>query len=218
MGKGFRAVLFDLDGTLLDTLDDIADSMNAVLRRAGYPEHPLEAYKYFVGDGIRALVLRALPEDRRDDAGIETQLGAMREEYGRRWKDKTRPYAGVPKLLDALSKRGLRMAILSNKPENNTRSAVEALLGGWKFAEVRGAAPGGPLKPDPSGAMEISAALGIPPDEFIYLGDTGIDMKTAVGAGMYAVGALWGFRKADELLAEGAKALIQRPEDLLRLL
>lgn len=215
----FKAALFDLDGTLLDTLEDLADCMNSVLEQNGFPVHELERYKYFVGAGMENLVRRALPERvRNEDETVSACLESMREEYSRRWKDKSRPYEGVPELLSALSKQGLRLAILSNKPDDFTKKTVSKLLGEWKFEIVRGELPPVPRKPDPTSAIEIAQELAIPPEEFIYLGDSNIDMQTANGAGMYAVGALWGFRTADELLSSGARALIEKPLDLLKLL
>jgi phosphoglycolate phosphatase len=210
-----RAVLFDLDGTLLDTLEDLTDATNAVLRRLGYPEHAPQAYKIFVGDGIEELALRALPETERGEDVVRRTMAGIRKEYGERWADKTHPYPGVPELLDALQAHGLPLAILSNKPHELTRLAVERLLPHWRFSVVLGARPDVPRKPDPQAALEIAAQLAIAPSEFIYLGDTGTDMKTATAAGMFAVGALWGFRSAEELLANGASALIDEPMELL---
>ncbi|NJD04223.1 MAG: HAD family hydrolase [Ruminiclostridium sp.] len=214
----FKAVLFDLDGTLLDTIDDLSDSANAVLAASGFPTHKTEAYKYFVGDGVRELIARALPESHRDKVTIESSLAAMRLEYRMRWADKTRPYKGIPQLLDALVENNIKMAILSNKADEFTQLIVKKLLPGWKFEAVFGESPAIPKKPDPAGAFKISDLLGIPAGEFLYLGDTNVDMKTAVLAGMYPVGALWGFRKPDELVEGGARVLIPIPEALLDLL
>jgi phosphoglycolate phosphatase len=214
----YRAVLFDLDGTLLDTIEDLANSMNSVLAGLGFPIHDVEAYKRFVGDGMEVLVHRALPEGCRDQETLAKSVGAMREEYGRRWAERTRPYDGIPELLDALMARGIRMAVLSNKPDDFTKMTISKMLSRWEFELVLGVRPGGAKKPDPQGALEIAEQLGIPPREFLYLGDTNTDMRTAVAAGMYPVGALWGFRTAEELSGSGARLLIERPMDLLGLL
>lgn len=214
----FRAVMFDLDGTLLDTLEDLADSMNNVLARMGLPGQDLEAYKFFVGDGVEMLVRRALPVTHRDDATVARSVSAMREEYLRRWALKTKPYEGVPELLDGLRARGLKMAILSNKPDDFAKMTVERLLPHGRFDLVLGERPGIARKPDPAGAFEVAERLGLPASAFIYLGDTGTDMQTAVAARMFPVGALWGFRPAAELMANGAKALIRRPLELLDLI
>jgi phosphoglycolate phosphatase len=213
-----QAVLFDLDGTLLDTLDDLADSTNLALRRLGFPEHPAEAYKRFVGDGIDNLIRLATPEDRRDAATLAECGRLVRENYSARWAEISRPYAGVPDLLDALTTRGMRMAIFSNKPDEFTQLCVERLLAGWHFEIVVGARPGLPRKPDPAGACLIAQHLQLEPAEIVYLGDTGTDMRTAAAAGMLPVGALWGFRTAEELLAHGAKMLVEKPLDLLHIL
>ncbi len=211
-------MLFDLDGTLLDTVQDLAESVNAVLSRLGFPEHDIEAYKYFVGDGVEELARRALPEGRRDQATLAKSIAAIREEYSRRWANNTRPYEGIPELLDALTAGNVRMAILSNKPDDSTKATVARLLPNWRFDPVVGASPSVAMKPDPGAALAIARSLNIPPDTFLYLGDTGTDMKTARAAGMYPVGALWGFRTAEELTESGARTIIRDPVQLLDLL
>jgi len=214
----YRAVLFDLDGTLLDTLEDLADSTNAALAALGFPPRPVEEYRVLVGDGIRNLALRALPQGHKDAETVDRCVRMTRSEYGRRWDAKTRPYPGVPELLDGLARRGVHMGILSNKPDAATREVVAKLLFEWTFDVVRGAQEGVPLKPDPAAALDVAAALSTEPRHFLYLGDTNTDMQTARTAGMRAVGALWGFRTAEELRAAGAQDLIGRPQDLLPLL
>jgi len=215
---GFDAVLFDLDGTLLNTIEDLADATNAVLARFGFPTHPVDPYYYFVGDGAEMLIRRALPEGRCDSGTVRECVSRMREEYAKCWDRKTLPYEGVSGLLDALTGRGVRMAILSNKPDDFTKPMVARLLPDWPFEQVVGALPGVPRKPDPTAALGIAEAMRLAPAGFLYLGDTGTDMKTANGAGMHAVGALWGFREAEELLDNGAKELAEKPEDVLELL
>jgi len=210
-----KAVLFDLDGTLLDTLTDLADATNHALRSLGFPEHPRESFRYFVGDGVETLIQRVLPGDRCDAATMAECASLMRREYGQRWAATTRPYNGIPELLDSLASRGIPMAILSNKPDEFTRLCVSQLLPEWQFAAVLGAGTLFSRKPDPAGAREIARRLGVAPGEVVYLGDTNTDMQTAVAAGMFPVGALWGFRTADELTASGAQALAERPLDLL---
>jgi phosphoglycolate phosphatase len=214
----FKAVIFDLDGTLLDTLSDLAESMNNVLNRYGLPVHGLEAYKYMIGDGVEFLVKRALPEFMCDDVTIKRFINEYRDEYGKYWKKNTKPYDGIVDLIEALSSRGFKLNVLSNKPHDSTIQCVEELLPGGKFNIVLGHRPGEKPKPDPHGAIEISDKLGIPPSEFLYLGDTSIDMKTAVAAGMYPVGVLWGFRTGEELLDNGAKILLKKPLDLLSII
>jgi phosphoglycolate phosphatase len=210
----FKAVIFDLDGTLLDTLEDLGDAMNRVLKDSGFPVHDLQAYKTFVGEGIEVLVRRALPADSLSEEVIRRSVKVFREEYRQRWDRKTKPYEGIPEMLDALTAMGLPMSILSNKQHDFSQAVVSRLLARWSFKMVLGARAEVPKKPDPAGACEIAAALNIPPEGFLYLGDTAIDMKTAVAAGMFPVGALWGFRTAAELTANGAQILIEKPMDL----
>ncbi len=214
----FEAVLFDLDGTLLDSIEDLTDSMNIVLDGFGFPGHDAEACKNFVGDGVEIFALRALPENRRDEATVAQCAAEMRAEYRKRWSLKTRPYDGIPELLDDLTLRHLKLAVLSNKPEESTKEMVAELLSKWRFYPVAGARPSVPQKPDPILAIEISQQLRMPADKFLYLGDTGTDMKTARGAGMFAVGALWGFRTAEELKDTGAEVLVAHPSEVLQLL
>jgi len=213
-----RAILFDLDGTLLDTVEDMGNALNRVLSAQGFPIHPIEAYRYFIGDGAVMLVTRALPEDRRDDETVRSCLKAYLGDYAQSWKVKTKPYDGIAEMLDALSARGLKLVVLSNKPHEFTRRSVLDLLPRWSFDVVIGQRDGVPLKPDPSAALEIAHTLGIPPTDFLYLGDGAGDMQTAVGAGMFPVGATWGYHTAEELQASGARVLIERPLEVLGLL
>ena len=211
----FKAVIFDLDGTLLNTLEDLADSMNRVLERNRLPQHELAAYTYFVGDGIDMLVRRALPFEIADEEELNRFSREMKSEYAGRWTQKTRPYPGILDLLDAFSAAGFEMAVLSNKPDEATRHIIQAFLPDIPFRLVIGATSGKPKKPDPTVAMEIAARLRIAPARFIYVGDTSIDMRTAVAAGMFPVGALWGFRRAEEMIAAGAELLVREPASLL---
>ena len=214
----FEAVLFDLDGTLLDSIEDLTDSMNIALNGFGFPGHDTKACKQFVGDGVEMFALRALPENHRDEATVDQCVAKMRAEYRKRWSLKTRPYDGIPELLDDLTLRNLKLAVLSNKPEESTKEMVAALLSKWQFHPVSGARPSVPKKPDPTLAIEISQQLRVPAEKFLYLGDTGTDMKTARGAGMLPVGALWGFRTAEELKDNGAEVLVAHPSEVLQLL
>ena len=214
----FQAVIFDLDGTLLDTLEDIADSMNAALARMGLPAHPVQAFRYLTGDGVYQLAQKSLPVNRRDETIIQDCIKAFRGEYRLRWANKARPYDGIPALLDELTARGLKLSILSNKLDEFTNLIAEKILANWKFSFVMGTRPDVPRKPDPAGALIIARELGFAPDRFLYLGDTDTDMRTAVAAGMSAVGALWGFRDERELIEGGAQALIASPLELLKFL
>jgi phosphoglycolate phosphatase len=213
-----QAVLFDLDGTLLDTLEDISNSANSALLRYGLPTHSVDAYRYFIGDGVTMLISRALSDENRDSDIIAKCVKGFRQDYSRNWNVNTRPYEGVPELLDALEAKHIKMAVLSNKPDNFTRQCVSELLPNHNFEMILGQRDAIPIKPDPVGALQIADSLGITPSRFLYLGDSAIDMKTAVSAGMFPAGALWGFRPLEELQEHGAQAVIEHPMDLLGLL
>ncbi len=213
----FKGVIFDLDGTLVDSLEDIADSMNKVLLRYGFKTHDLQAYKYFIGNGIRNLVREALPEPSRSDDLVSKCFDLMMEEYSNHCIDKTKPYPGVSELLDELTKNNIRLSVFSNKVDELTKRVVSTLLPNWKFEVVIGACTEIPRKPNPEGAFLISEKLRLPSSDLIYLGDTDVDMKTATSAKIYAVGALWGYRTAEELISSGAKSLITHPLDLIQL-
>jgi phosphoglycolate phosphatase len=214
----FRAVLFDLDGTLLDTLTDLADAMNASLVHFGFEPHPVEAYKYFVGDAVETETRRALPDCARDIETIKKVAEFSEQIYNKCWHKNTVAYPGIPELLSTLARRGLHTAVLSNKPDHFTKIMVEKILPDWRFEIVQGALPDVPIKPDPTSALQIAKHLNIPPEQFLYLGDTNTDMQTAVAASMCPIGALWGFRPADELIKSGAKSLVAHPLDILKLL
>ncbi len=212
----YKAVVFDMDGTLLDTLEDLADAMNRVLEARGLPVHPVDAYRFFVGSGAKNLVLRTLPAD-RPDLAAECLQDFLRE-YEANWTVKTRLYDGVAELLDALTARGIPMAVLTNKPQEFAELCMKAFLPAWDFALTLGQMPGVPVKPDPAGPRQVIRHLGVAPEEILYLGDTAVDMRTAVGAGMFPVGVTWGFRPEDELRASGAAVIIDHPMELLDLL
>lgn len=214
----YRAVLFDMDGTLLNTLTDIAKSTNRVLAERDYPQHPEADYKYFVGEGARKLITDVLPNNALTDQNINECLQAFEADYSVNWKTNTRPYNGIETLLNELTTAGMKMTILSNKPHHITMECVTEMLAQWKFEVVFGQRDHISPKPDPTAALEIADILDIPPSEFLYLGDTKIDMATANSAGMYAVGAVWGFRPRQELIDSGAKTIIDKPEELLDLL
>ena len=218
MNPRFTACLFDLDGTLLDTLRDLGESMNAVLAARGYPTHPIDAYRYFVGEGASMLVERAFPADHRAPDTIRAGLAEYRAIYERSWNVHTRPYDGIPALLDALVARRLVLGILSNKPHRMTIRCVEGYLAAWPFACVLGQRDDVARKPNPAGAFEAAQLMHVPPAHVLYLGDTATDMETARAAGMFAVGATWGFRPETELRAAGAHAIVHHPADVIPLL
>jgi phosphoglycolate phosphatase len=213
-----RAVLFDLDGTLLNTLQDVADAVNKGLAGLGFPRHRVETYKTLIGEGRDVLVHRALPANCQDDATALKLLNLVNAEYQIHWADNTRPYPGIPELLDALTAKAVKIAVLSNKADDLTNMCVTKLLSQWRFTQVAGAKPSVPNKPDPTAALQIARQIGISPAQFIYLGDSDIDMNTANKAGMFAIGAGWGFRSEQELLGAGAKAVIKHPDELVKYL
>ena len=214
----FKAILFDLDGTLLDTLEDLADSLNAILNAHKMKTFPVDDYRIFVGKGLKELIKCVLPKEKISDQTINEFLEAMKVEYAKRWAINTKPYPGIPDLLDGLTQLDIPMTVLSNKADEFTKIMVERLLPKWHFHIVNGLKPGHPPKPDPASALEIATELKIIPQDFIYLGDTDIDMQTANAAGMYAVGALWGFRTAQELMENNAKVLVESPLQVLDLI
>jgi phosphoglycolate phosphatase len=213
----YLALISDLDGTLLDSLQDLADAVNAALAGFGFPGHSPEEYRRFVGDGRRPLAERSLPEDRRTEELIDLMSERIGEEYAKRLFDTTKPYDGVPEMLDALAAHGVRIAVLTNKPQENATQVVAKLLPRWSFEVIAGESDSTPRKPDPAGALRIADRMGLPPSAFVFLGDSSIDMHTAAAAGMYPVGALWGFRTKEELLSTGARKLAAHPADVAQL-
>jgi len=211
----YAAVIFDMDGTLLDSIEDIADAMNLALGRFGFPVHPVERYRTFVGDGMETLAMRALPEDRRSPGNVAVCAEALKEEYSARWSVKTRPFPGIPELLDGLAGIRIKLSILTNKPDAFAKEMARALLGRWTFHEVRGVSKDCPRKPDPCGAVICAERMGVNPASCIFLGDSGVDMETASRSGMAPVGALWGYQDRGQLISGGAKILLRDPKDLL---
>ena len=210
-----RAAIFDLDGTLLDTLKDIADAANRALASRGFPTHPHEAFRWFVGDGSRILMTRALPEDQRTDGQIDACLNAFKSNYNDNWDRSTRPYDGIPELIAALMKLEFTMAVVTNKPHQFTGMMMSRYFSGNPFNPVLGQRDGIPKKPDPLQALSAAEEMGHSPEACIFLGDSEVDMETARRAGMQAVGVSWGFRPRRELIDAGARAIIDHPLELL---
>nr|WP_122013032.1 HAD-IA family hydrolase [Maliibacterium massiliense] len=213
-----RFCIFDLDGTLLDTLDDLAACCNAMLQARGLPSHPTDAYRQFVGNGVGNLIKSALPPHMRTDdvlAACRADFGAR---YGAHCMDSTAPYPGVAAMLDALQKRGVCLAVLSNKPEPFAQRMVEAFFGPDRFAAVFGQRAGLRRKPAPDGALALLARLGKTQRETLLVGDSDVDVYTAQNARLRCAGAGWGFRGSAELWRAGCDALLETPMDLLALL
>lgn len=207
-----QGIIFDLDGTLVDTLQDLADTMNRLLLRDGYPVHPVEDYRYYVGRGILNTIRAALPAEEAGRA--ESYLDDFIEYYEAHCLDATRPYEGILELLEDLRAHGYAMAVVTNKNEALARRIVGALIPGFPLDLVRGARPGCPLKPDPQGALETAAALGLDPREIAMAGDSGVDMETACRAGFFPCGVLWGFRDREELERGGARFFASHPREI----
>ena len=214
----FKAVCFDLDGTLLDSLHDIAYCINKVLIKWGLPSHNLETIRKFVGEGLENLITNSLPEkSRKKNLIIECQKD-FQKIYRETWFKNTTPYKEIPKLLDELCKKGVRLSILSNKPQEFVSLAVNRLLSNWEFESVLGQRNDIPKKPNPDGFFLINKKLKLTPNEFALLGDTETDMQTAVAAECYPIGVLWGFRSEKVLIENGAKIIIKEPLELLDIL
>jgi phosphoglycolate phosphatase len=213
-----KGIIFDLDGTLADTLEDIAGSMNRVLQLHGFPVRAVDDYKLLVGRGLDNLVSQALPPDSRLPEIVAPCIAEMMADYGEHCLDNTCLYNGIPEMLQDLSCMEIRLAVFSNKAEPLTRKIVDQLMGNIPFGQVMGARPDFPKKPDPAGALLISDTLGISPANMVYMGDSDVDMMTAKRAGMFAVGVLWGFRSGEELRANGAEVLLHSPAGLLKFL
>jgi len=211
-----KTVLFDLDGTLLNTLDDLAAAGNFVCRQNGWPTHPTESYKRMVGNGIPKLVERFAPPEARTPQQLAAALEAFSAQYDAHKEDNTAPYAGIPELIDALSAEGVRMAVFSNKADAFCGKIIEHYFGKGRFAAVLGSRPGVPTKPDPAGLYDLMQMIGAEPKTTLFVGDSDVDILTGHNAGLPAMGVLWGFRGESELRAAGADALAEKPEDILK--
>jgi phosphoglycolate phosphatase len=213
-----KGVIFDLDGTLLDTIADLACAANRVLESHGYPTHSIESFKEMVGDGIHILVYRMLPGDNWSEETIGNLVNEMKSVYQENWRNRTKPFECIPELLDALTKRNLLMAILSNKIESFTVEMTRALLPNWHFEPLWGASENRPKKPDPKAALAIADYWSVQPSECLFVGDSEPDINTAKNAGIASVAVSWGFRSRKILENEYPDYIIDSPVDLLDLL
>lgn len=211
-----HAVIFDLDGTLLNTLGDLRAATNHALEVRGLPPHSMEEIRQFIGNGIRLLICRAMPEG-TPEAEIDAALDDFKAYYAAHIHDRTVPYDGIPQLLTALRKRGVKVAVLSNKIDSASQQLIEYFFPG-KTDVVFGEHVGVPRKPDPTSCRMVMQQLGVQPEQVLYVGDSGTDMQTAKNAGLYAVGVTWGFRSKEVLLEYGADILVHRPEQILQIL
>lgn len=213
-----QAVIFDLDGTLLDTLTDIADAANRALIRNGFPPHERRAYRWFIGDGSAVLVTRALPETQRSTGTVQNCLKSFIDDYSQNWCRSTKPYDGLRDLIDNLRNRKIKLSVVTNKPHQFAVSMMAHYFGDCAFDPILGQQKGVPKKPDPRMALAAAEKMDVKPAACIFIGDSAVDMKTACNAGMQPVGAGWGFRPAGELLDNGAMAVIHHPMELLDLI
>lgn len=209
-----KAVLFDLDGTLVNSLRDLASGVNYALASKGYPTHDTEAFKYFVGDGIPKMIERAMPPEHRTAKEIDEVKNVFLSYYAIHYADKTHAYNGMPELINNLKSSGFKIAVVTNKAQDMANKVVTCAYGDI-FDLVIGMRDGILPKPDPTSALMAMNQLGVTPEECIFIGDSGMDVATAVNSGAVPVGVLWGFRKEDELLKSGAKYIISKPQELL---
>lgn len=212
----YKAVIFDLDGTLVNSLQDIASATNKVLTNNKYPTHPVEAYNLFIGSGLRTTVARAIPEGDASDVVIDRLYAQMMEIYSRDCTISTKPYEGIINTIDQLQSKGIKLAVLSNKADDLTKKITTEIFPNY-FEIIQGLSVEEFKKPNPTVALQMANKLGVLPNEVLYVGDSGVDMETAVNAGFYAVGVLWGFRPKEELETAGAQRLISHPSELLTL-
>lgn len=213
----YKAVIFDLDGTLVNSIEDLADAMNTVLESRNYPTHSYKKYEDFIGSGIRNLVQKALPTTDNNEVQVTTCFNAMMSIYRNQCINKTKPYDGITALLDILKSRQLKLGVFSNKADEFTKKVTLALLPNY-FDSIDGLTIESHKKPNPIKAIQISKNLGINPEDIIFVGDSGIDMQTANNANMFAVGVSWGFKPKEELIEEGAKLILNHPLELIDIL
>ena len=213
----FTGVIFDLDGTLVNSLKDIADAMNSVLQVLNYPTHSYEDYQYFIGSGLRNLVSKSLPFTDNNEPQIERCYQLMVEVYRDNCTHQTKPYTGIIELLDYLISNQIKLGVFSNKSDELTKKIVATIFPSY-FNPVVGLSIESLKKPNAFEALEISKSWGLKPQEIIFVGDSGIDMQTANNATMFAVGVVWGFRPKEELIINGAKQILHHPLDLIQIL
>lgn len=213
-----KLIIFDLDGTLVDTIEGIGFSMNKVLEKHGFPTHTIEAYRGFVGNGLRNLAKTTLPEEYRDEETIDLCYKEMLDVYSQFYFKGIALYPGIESLLDKLTEEGYTIAINTNKDQRITEYIVAELLSKWKFIKVIGDAGGYPRKPNPVAALAIATQGGFKPDECIYVGDSEVDYKTAINAGMKSVLVLWGFRSREDLIKLNPEGVIATPHEIFKMI
>lgn len=212
-----KAVIFDLDGTLVNSLTDLANAGNYALSFYGFPTHETEKYKYFVGNGIPKLIYRIVPEEYRNDETLSRVSEKFFEHYNVHYADNTRVYGGIKELICEIKKRGMKTAVVTNKAHAAALEVIKSLLPDT-FDLVYGQRPEIPTKPDPTLTLMAIHDLSLIPEECVFIGDSRMDVLTGVNSGALPVGVLWGYRKEDELLDGGAKYIIENPMELLKII
>ena len=210
-----KLVIFDLDGTLLNTIEDLGQAANYALERNGYATHSMASYPYFVGNGVRRLMTRVLPEDARDDETVDRVLGDFIEYYDEHCTDFTKPYNGMPELLQDLRDSGIAIAVASNKYQKAVSKIIPHYFPDINFVAIEGQKEGVNVKPDPSIVFAILAQAKVAKADCLYVGDSGVDMETARRACIDSVGVTWGFRSMKELVEYHADAIVNNPVDIL---
>lgn len=213
-----RLAIFDMDGTLVNSLEDLADACNRILLMHGLPEYETDRYRYFVGDGAAKLIERVLPDNLRDGDTIRRYYDEFTAYYKVHCNDKTAPYAGIPEALAALRKAGFQLAVASNKPDIAAQEIAANMFGESTFDLVLGKTDTRPTKPDPKIIHDILAVLKCPPEQAVLIGDTNVDVRTGKNADVRVIGCAWGFRGREELQTAGADWILDSPEELPALL
>lgn len=214
--KKYKGIIFDLDGTLINTIEDLGDSVNEVLKSYEYPIHPYEAYKLKIGGGFQSLIENSFPKDTKEET-IREALQSFVKIYDTKYQNKSQPYEGIEKILDILVQKGYILAVNSNKRTDYTNRLVEKLFPKIPFVEVFGERKDIPKKPDPVSALELADLMKLDPKDILYIGDTKTDMETAKNAGMDSVGVLWGFRGEEELRKSGARYIVSKPQEIIEI-
>ena len=212
----YKAIIFDLDGTLLDTIDDLGNSANSMLQRYGFPTHPIDLYRTIIGSGMNNLIERSMPPGTSPEIQQEGLALFRNTLYPEHCMDQTVPYEGIPELLATLAARGLPMGVCSNKDDRLTKKLITALFPDIPFRSIIGHRDGIARKPDPAQAFLVADELGVEPKDILYVGDSGVDMRTAHNAGMTPLGVVWGYRSREVLVENRAAGLAETAEDILR--
>lgn len=211
-----QGIIFDLDGTLVHTIEDIGDAANTLLKIHGYPQYTVEDYTRWIGNGAARFIERAMGEE-VDPVQLKNYVSEFKEIYGQNLHNKSHLYEGIPQLLDELSSKGVKLAILSNKPHHLTEAVVSYYLSAWDFKPVFGQRVHIPRKPDPTAAFEIAEQMRIPVNRFLFVGDSKGDLLTSKAAGMMPVGVSWGYGLSENVRLNG-ETLIHRPDEIMSLL